>query len=117
MTLQPIEPWPGNTRPGGLNRLYTGQQTARAVGLSWQRFRKVRADWTRTRDFPAELNEPGEPVRYLADAVDRWVERRSRRVHAANPPAGAETARFLAEAGGKAAAHGRQALRQLKGTA
>lgn len=117
MTLQPIEPWPGNTRPGGLNRLYTGQQTARAVGLSWQRFRKVRADWTRSRDFPAELNEPGEPVRYLADAVDRWVERRTRRVHAAREALILPDAPSPAGEAAKAAAHGRQALRQLKGNA
>ena len=62
-------------------RFYTGQQAAAAVGLSHERFRKVRLAWTRDRDFPAEINEPGEPVRYLAEAVDRWVERRSRRVH------------------------------------
>lgn len=70
-------------------RFYTGRETAAAVGLSYERFRKVRLSWTRDRDFPAEINEPGEEVRYLADAVDRWVERRSRRVHAvaaATPP-------------------------------
>lgn len=111
MTLQQIEPWPGSTRPGALTRLYTGRQTARAVGLSWERFRKVRLDWTRDRDFPAEINEPGEHVLYLAEAVDRWVERRTRRVHAAplvaRPPIDAGS--------GSAAAHGRRQLRQLKG--
>lgn len=95
-------------------RMYTGQETARRVGLSWQRFRKVRAGWTRDRDFPAEINEPGEPVRYLADAVDRWLERRSRRVRAAAPvaapppPSGDEAA---------AARAGRAQLRRLKGAA
>ncbi len=68
-------------------RFYTGRETAAAVGLSYERFRKVRGIWTRDRDFPAEINEPGEEVRYLAEAVDRWVERRSRRVHPPVAPA------------------------------
>lgn len=115
MMLQPIEPWPGDATPGGVNRLYTGQQAAAAVGLSWERFRKVRAVWTRDRDFPAELNEPGEHVFYLADAVDRWAMRRSRRVHAVPdltpPPADPKQGQQ------RAAAEGRARLRQLKGAA
>lgn len=110
MTLQPIEPGPG-AWPASPRRFYTLRQTAEAVGLSWERFRKVRADWTRDRDFPAEINEPGEQPRYLAEAVDRWVQRRSRRVHAA-PPA---DARPPAAADNRVAAHGRAKLRALKG--
>ena len=61
-------------------RIYTGQQVAALVGLSWQHFRRVRQKWTTDRDFPAELNEHNEVVRYLAEPVDRWLERRSRRI-------------------------------------
>lgn len=105
------EPRPDAATQGGVTRLYTGQQTAKAVGLSWARFRKVREQWTRDRDFPAELNEPGEPVRYLADAVERWVERRSRRVHpVAERPAPTPS-------NDQAGSHGRAALRLLKGAA
>lgn len=111
MTLQPIEPTAAT--PASRPRYYTGQQTASAVGLSWQRFRKVRADWTRDRDFPAELNEPGEAVRYLADAVDRWVERRSRRVQ----PVRAQAPTRPAPEGQRAGRAGRSALRALKGAA
>lgn len=91
-------------------RYYDGRQTARAVGLSWERFRKVRGDWVAKRDFPAEINEAGEPVRYLADAVDRWLERRSRRVVAP-----AETPRAPGPAQERqAAAAGRAGLRAIK---
>jgi hypothetical protein len=94
-------------------RFYTGRETAAAVGLSWERFRKVRLVWTRDRDFPAEINEPGEEVRYLADAVDRWVERRSRRVHAvtAQPP----TVEASARRPPVAARQGRASLRAIRG--
>ncbi len=96
-------------------RFYDGPQTAAAVGLSHERFRKVRRAWTRDRDFPAEVNEPGEPVRYLAEAVDRWVERRSRRVHpvsdAAPEPRPSDTARIV----GVAARQGRADLRAIRG--
>lgn len=114
MTLQPVETRPWTPVPAAdVNRKYTGQQTAAAVGLSWERFRKVRLEWTRDRDFPAEINEPGEPVRYLADAVDRWNQRRSRRVHALPVPAAPEP-----KAGDqRAAASGRAQLRRLKGAA
>lgn len=61
-------------------RLISGEEAARKVGLSHERFRKVRHKWVAERDFPAEVNEPGEPVRYLARAVDAWLERRSRRI-------------------------------------
>lgn len=98
-------------------RKYTGHETAEAVGLSWERFRKVRVPWTRDRDFPAEINEPGEPVRYLADAVDKWLERRSRRVHVVDVIH--MTARVVekAQATGdrKAARAGRSALSAIKG--
>lgn len=109
MTLLSLDHAAGPSAP----RMYSGQETARRVGLSWQRFRKVRADWTRDRDFPAEINEPGEAVRYLADPVDRWLERRSRRVHAPvavvpPPPSRDEAA---------AASAGRAQLRRLKGAA
>lgn len=113
MTLLAIEPRAGDPGPAAA-RLYTGQQTAARVGLSWQRFRKVRAQWTRDRDFPAEINEPGEHVFYLADAVDRWLERRARRVHAVPAPSVRP-----APAGDDAAAAraGRARLRKLKGAA
>lgn len=96
-------------------RLYTGQQAAAAVGLSHERFRKVRLAWTRDRDFPAEINEPGEPVRYLAEAVDRWVERRSRRVHpvADTPPE--NRAPEAAHGAAVAARQGRASLRAIRG--
>lgn len=98
-------------------RFYTGQQAAAAVGLSHERFRKVRLDWTRDRDFPAEINEPGEPVRYLADAVDRWVERRSRRVHpAAGAPVLHDAPRRLVDPS-PAARQGRASLRAIRGGA
>ncbi|WP_312145208.1 hypothetical protein [Brevundimonas sp.] len=108
----------GGSRPAGHPvRKYTGHETAEAVGLSWERFRKVRADWTRDRDFPAEINEPGEPVRYLAEAVDKWLERRSRRVHAVE--AIHLTARVVEArqiAGDRSAARaGRSALSAIKG--
>lgn len=95
-------------------RFYTGQQAAAAVGLSHERFRKVRLAWTRDRDFPAEINEPGEPVRYLAEAVDRWVERRSRRVHpvADTPP---ETCKPAIRVAAVAARQGRASLRAIRG--
>ena len=109
--------WPAEAEPP---RFYDAPQTAARVGLGVDRFRKVRADWTRNRDFPAEINEPGEPIRYLAAAVDRWVERRSRRVHAVqalrDPPHSREGA--AAAPGDRAAAsHGRARLRSLKGDA
>ena len=109
MTLQPVEHRPLSFVPVAPARTYTGRQTAERVDLSWERFRKVRERWTRDRDFPAELNEPGEPVRYDADAVERWIERRSRRVH---QPAPVEAPAPVASA---AARNGRAALRQLKG--
>lgn len=100
-------------------RFYTGQQAAAAVGLSHERFRKVRLAWTRDRDFPAEINEPGEPVRYLAEAVDRWVERRSRRVHPvadAQPETRSPDAARVADlAASGAARQGRAWLRAIRG--
>lgn len=96
-------------------RFYDGPQTAAAVGLSHERFRKVRRAWTRDRDFPAEVNEPGEPVRYLADAVDRWVERRSRRVHpVADTPREARSPDAVRVAA-VAARQGRASLRAIRG--
>lgn len=92
-------------------RYYDGRQTAKAVGLSWERFRKVREAWVRQRDFPAEINEAGEPVRYLADAVDRWLERRSRRVVA--PSEAPRRAPGPAQER-QAAAAGRAGLRAIK---
>lgn len=95
---------------------YDLKQAAKAVGLSWERFRKVRRAWTRDRDFPAEINEPGEAPRYLAAAVDAWVLRRTRRVHAqmeAAPPALRAGERPEAAR----AAAGRAALRQIMGGA
>ena len=97
-------------------RFYTGQQAAAAVGLSHERFRKVRLAWTRDRDFPAEINEPGEPVRYLAEAVDRWVERRSRRVHPVAAPAPTNDPAVRREAiAAVAARQGRADLRAIRG--
>jgi len=110
MTMQPLHT-PLTFRPPASARYYDSHQTAAVVGLSRDRFRKVRKPWTRDRDFPAEVNEPGEPIRYLAEAVDRWVERRTRRVHAmaeAPAPAPRDTAPT-------AARNGRAALRALKG--
>lgn len=89
---------------------YTGSQTAARVGLSWERFRKVRRDWTADRDFPAEINEPGEEVRYLAEAVERWLIRRTQRVHALTPVQ--VEPRTVPPAVGR---EGRAALRKLKG--
>jgi hypothetical protein len=112
--MQPVTPHtplafaPPQDRP-----TLTGRQTAARVDLSWERFRKVRETWTRDRDFPAELNEPGEPVRYDAAAVERWVQRRSARVHAA-APAPAPQARTPVE-GLVLAREGRAGLRKLKG--
>lgn len=114
MTAVPLHDAAAGWTPPAAVRLYTGQEAAKAVGLSWERFRKVREGWTRDRDFPAEINEPGEAVRYLAAAVDRWVLNRSRRVHlveghpAAEPPAASAATRA-------AASHGRARLRALKG--
>lgn len=90
-------------------RLYSGQDAARAVGLGWERFRKVRRAWVRDRDFPAELNEPGEGVVYLAAAVDAWLAHRARRVPAPPPPPPASAAPHHL-----AAARGRAALRLLQ---
>jgi hypothetical protein len=105
--------WPGGDDAG---RFYTGHQTAAAVGLSWERFRKVRTLWTRDRDFPAEINEPGEPVRYLATAVDRWVLNRSRRVHlVAGLADTADPAASIPAEARAAASQGRARLRALKG--
>ena len=99
-------------------RYYSGRETAQRVGLSHERFRKVRLGWTRDRDFPAEVNEPGEPVRYLADAVDRWIERRSRRVHPALVPQPSHddrpTAPPVASAPSAAARQGRASLRSIR---
>lgn len=89
---------------------YTGRQTAARVGLSWERFRKVREDWTADRDFPAEINEPGEPVRYLAEAVERWLVRRTQRVH--TPPPLQLEVRAVPSAAGR---EGRASLRAIKG--
>lgn len=109
MTLQAVEP---SAPPRVAHRLYDADQVAAAVGLSLSRFRKVRVAWTRDRDFPAELNEPGEPIRYAADAVDRWLDRRARRVQPVPetppPPAAADR---------KAGRLGRSKLRELKGAA
>lgn len=105
----------GMAEPVPSIRLYDGKQTARAVGLSWERFRKVRLDWTRDRDFPAELSEPGEPVRYLADAVDAWLLRRSRRVHQLAEQVRVAAPALPAPEERRAAANGRAALRSLKG--
>lgn len=105
-------------RAAGLSvRKYTGQEAAEAVGLSWERFRKVRADWTRDRDFPAEINEPGEPVRFLAEAVDKWLERRTRRVHAVEAVhVNARVVQAQQVAGERTAARaGRSALSRIKG--
>lgn len=92
----------------------SGGETAQAVGLSWERFRKVRADWTRDRDFPAEINDPGEPVRYLTAAVYRWIERRSRRVHL---PAETPRTAQAADTETALARRGRSQLKLLKGGA
>lgn len=115
MTAVPLhDAAPGGWAPPVAVRLYSGQEAAKAVGLSWERFRKVRVEWTRDRDFPAEINEPGEAVRYLAAAVDRWVLNRSRRVHLVEPDTTAEppAANGAARA---AASHGRAQLRAIKG--
>lgn len=109
MTLQAVEP---TSAPRAAHRLYDADQVAAAVGLSLSRFRKVRVAWTRDRDFPAELNEPGEPIRYAADAVDRWLDRRARRVQPV-----ADTLRVTAAADRKAGRLGRSKLRDLKGAA
>ncbi|MCO8028500.1 hypothetical protein NI454_00895 [Brevundimonas diminuta] len=90
----------------------SGHQVADLVGLSWERFRKVRTAWTRDRDFPAEINEPGEPVRYLAEPVLRWLDRRSRRVQAAAVPPRRLPAPGADPSAGRA---GRQALSQILG--
>lgn len=88
----------------------TGRQVAARLELSWERFRKVRASYTRDRDFPAELNEPGEAVIYDAAAFERWIERRSRRVHrVADKPAPSPVATAAV------AREGRSQLRALKG--
>jgi len=111
MTMQSIHT-PLAFHPTPAARHYDAYQAADAVGLSRDRFRKVRVKWTRDRDFPAEINEPGEPIRYLADAVDRWVERRTRRVHAAAEPQEPVAA---ADPSGRPARNARAALRALKG--
>jgi predicted DNA-binding transcriptional regulator AlpA len=111
MTFQPIHE-PLAFRPVPSAPRYDVRQVADAVGLSVSRFRKVREQWTRDRDFPAEINEPGEPIRYLADAVDRWVERRTRRVHAAR-----EAQAPPAPEANKTAREGRASLRKLKSRA
>jgi len=111
MTLQPIVSSAEPLRFQPPARFYDGAQTARAVGLSLERFRKVRLGWVADRDFPSAISEPGEPIRYLADTVDRWVERRARRV-AAPPPEPRET-----PASPAAGRTGRAALRKLKGLA
>jgi hypothetical protein len=108
MTMQPLHT-PLAFHPVPARRHYDAHQAAEAVGLSRDRFRKVRLAWTRDRDFPAEINEPGEPIRYLADAVDRWVQRRTQRVHQlaeakAPPPAPPQSGQ-----------KGRAALRSIKG--
>jgi hypothetical protein len=72
LALAPVE-------PAGPRRVYTGEQVAAMLRRSWGWWRKVRHVWTRERDFPAELNDPGEPVIYDAEAVDRWMIRRSQR--------------------------------------
>lgn len=110
---------PPSVGAGPPPRIYSGQETARVVGLSWERFRKVRLGWTRDRDFPAEINEPGEPVRYLAEPVDRWLERRTRRVHLIEAgPSGrshAEPQTAAQDARRHAGRAGRAALSQIKG--
>lgn len=72
--------------PVAPRRVYSGEQVAAMLRRSWHWFRKVRHDWTRDRDFPAELNEAGEPVIYDAEAIDRWMIRRSQRRPVAAPP-------------------------------
>ena len=104
LTFQPVLTGP----------MLSGQQVAELVGLSWERFRKVRKTWTRDRDFPAEINEPDEPVRYLAEPVLRWLERRSRRVQAlARPAVPARLSPDLPATAGRA---GRVALSQIIGS-
>jgi hypothetical protein len=116
MTAVPLDAGgPGAWTPPPAVRLYTGAEAAKAVGLSLDRFRKVRTEWTRDRDFPAEINEPGEPIRYLAAAVDRWVLNRSRRVHLVEGAAVPEPTAAAVAATRAAASHGRAQLRALKG--
>ncbi len=104
LTFQPVSTGP----------MLSGQQVAELVGLSWERFRKVRKAWTRDRDFPAEINEPDEPVRYLAEPVLRWLDRRSRRVQAlARPPVPARLSAGLPASPGRS---GRAALSQILGS-
>jgi hypothetical protein len=81
---------------------------------SWHWFRKVRHDWTRDRDFPAELNEPHEPVIYDAEAVDRWMIRRSQRRPA--PPT-VETPQPMAPADRRAANDARARIVALRSLA
>lgn len=100
------------TAPKVVGPTLSGHQVAELVGLSWERFRKVRTAWTRDRDFPAEINEPGEAVRYLAVPVLRWIERRSRRVQAVAVPPPRLSAPGADPSAGRA---GRQALSQIVG--
>ncbi|MFC5346295.1 hypothetical protein ACETK8_15925 [Brevundimonas staleyi] len=109
MTLAALHHAPLSFQPVAHSGHYTGRQTAARVGLSYERFRKVRETWTRDRDFPAEINEPGEPVRYLAEAVERWLVRRTQRVHA---PAPVPELRAVPSAAGR---EGRASLRAIKG--
>lgn len=111
MTLAALHHTPLSFQPTPHPGHYSGRQTAARVGLSWERFRKVRLDWTADRDFPAEINEPGEPVRYLAEAVERWLVRRTQRVHV--PPPAPEL-RAVPSAAGR---EGRASLRAIKGLA
>lgn len=116
MTAVPLQDAPaGGWTPPVAVRLYTAQEAAKAVGLGLDRFRKVRVEWTRDRDFPAEINEPGEPIRYLAAAVDRWVLNRSRRVHLVDGDAAPDQPAAAVAATRAAASHGRARLRALKG--
>lgn len=110
MTMQAVEHRPLAFTPPAPSAFYSGRQAADRVGLSYERFRKVRERWTADRDFPAEINEPGEPVRYLAEAVERWLVRRTQRVHALKPVE-AEP-RIVPPAVGR---NGRASLRAIKG--
>lgn len=104
--------FPPIAAPVTMGPTLSGHQVAELVGLSWERFRKVRTAWTRDRDFPAEINEPGEAVRYLAVPVLRWIERRSRRVQAEVIPPPRLSAPGADPSTGRA---GRQALNQIIG--
>jgi len=67
------------------------RQTAAAVGLTYDRFRKVWTTWVRERGFPAPFSAPGDAYAWNADSVEAWKHRQelARAEAFAPPPAAA----------------------------